>query len=90
MDAVAALPPGGGLTGAACAALGLSRAGFHRRSVVAKRPAAPSRPRPRPARALAAPERKAAAPSGFGLTEGAFNITARFPDIFGSLLAAPS
>ena len=59
MDAVAALPPGGGLIGAACAALGLSRASFHRRSAKARRPAAPIRARPRPARALDAPERQA-------------------------------
>ena len=59
MDAVAALPPGGGLIGAACAALGLSRASFHRRTATARRPPAPFRPRPRPARALAVPERQA-------------------------------
>ena len=59
MDAVAALPPGGGLIGAACAALGLSRASFHRRTATARRPPAPFRPRPRPARALAVSERQA-------------------------------
>lgn len=59
MDAVAALPPGGGLIGAACAALGVSRASFHRRSAKARRPAAPLRARPHPARALAAAERQA-------------------------------
>ena len=59
MDAVAALPPGGGLTGAACTALGLSRASFHRRTAKARRPPAPCRPRPRPARALAVCERQA-------------------------------
>ncbi len=59
MDAVAALPPGGGLIGAACGALGLSRASFHRRTATARRPRAPIPPRPRPARALAAPERQA-------------------------------
>ncbi len=41
MDAVAVLPPGGGLIGAACAALGLSRASFHRRTATARRPPAP-------------------------------------------------
>jgi len=59
MDAVAALPPGGGLIGEACAALGLSRASFHRRTATARRPPAPIRPRPRPARALAVAERQA-------------------------------
>ena len=59
MDVVAALPPGGGLIGAACAALGLSRASFHRRTATARRPPAPVRPRPRPARALAVSERQA-------------------------------
>jgi putative transposase len=59
MDAVASLPPGGGLIGAACAALGLSRASFHRRTATARRPPAPFRPRPRPARALAVSERQA-------------------------------
>ncbi len=59
MDAVAALPPGGGLIGAACGALGLSRASFHRRTATARRPPAPIPPRPRPARALTARERQA-------------------------------
>ena len=59
MDAVAALPPGGGLIGEACAALGLSRVSFHRRTATARRPPAPIRPRPRPARALAVAERQA-------------------------------
>jgi putative transposase len=59
MDAVAALPPDGGLIGAACGALGLSRASFHRRTAAARRPPAPIRPRPSPARALALPERLA-------------------------------
>ena len=59
MDAVAALPPGGEMIGAACAALGLSRASFHRRTAAARRPPAPIRPRPRPARALAVAERQA-------------------------------
>ena len=59
MDAVAALPPDGGLIGAACGALGLSRASFHRRTAAARRPPAPIPPRPTPARALAAPERRA-------------------------------
>ena len=59
MDAVAVLPPDAGLIGAACAGLGLSRASFHRRAAAARRPPAPIRPRPKPARALAAHERHA-------------------------------
>ena len=59
MEAVAALPPDGGLIGAACAALGLSRASFHRRTAAARCPRAPIRPRPTPARALAVAERQA-------------------------------
>jgi len=59
MDAVAALPPYGGLIGAACAALGLSRASFHRRTAAARRPPKPLKPRPKPARALTVAERKA-------------------------------
>jgi putative transposase len=59
MDAVAALPPEAGLIGAACEALGLSRASFHRRTAAARRPPAPITPRASPARALTAPERRA-------------------------------
>jgi putative transposase len=59
MDAVAALPPDGGLIGAACAGLGLSRASFHRRTAAARRPPAPIRRRPSPARTLATRERQA-------------------------------
>jgi len=59
MDAVAALPSGGGLIAAACGALGLSRASFHRRTAAARLPPEPIKPRPSPARALAAPERQA-------------------------------
>jgi putative transposase len=58
MDAVAALPLDGRLIGAACAGLGLSRASFHRRTAAARRPPAPVRPRPSPARTLAARERQ--------------------------------
>src|SRR5208283_5566532 len=39
--------------------LGLSRSSFHRRTAQARRPAAPIPSRPRPARALAVPERQA-------------------------------
>ena len=58
MDALAALAPEPGLMGAACRALGLSRASFHRRRAAARRPPAPVRARPSPARALAASERQ--------------------------------
>jgi putative transposase len=55
MDALAALPPGGGMIAASCAALGLSRASLHRR----KRPALAARPRAKSGRALDANERRA-------------------------------
>ena len=55
MDALAALPPGGGMIAASCAALGLSRASLHRR----KRPARAARPRAKSGRALDANERRA-------------------------------
>ena len=58
MDAVAALLPDRGLMGAACEALGLSRASFHRRRTAGRRPPRACRPRPKPARALAANERQ--------------------------------
>jgi putative transposase len=57
MDAVAALAPEPRVIAAACAALGLPRASFHRRQRAARRaPMSPS-PRPTPARALGAIER---------------------------------
>jgi putative transposase len=59
MAAVAALAPAPGVIGAACAAVGLSRATFHRRQAAAGRPPPPLRPRPKPARALAPSERQA-------------------------------
>jgi len=57
MDAVAATAHEAGVIAAACAAVGLSRASFHRRQAAASRPAAPPPPRRKPARALAAEER---------------------------------
>ena len=57
MDAVAALAPGRGVINAACAAVGLAPATFHRRRA-AKRLPAPIRLRPRPTRALAVEERQ--------------------------------
>ena len=59
MDAVAAQAPAPGVIGAACAAVGLSRATFHRRQAAAARPPAAVRPRPKPARALGQSERQA-------------------------------
>jgi putative transposase len=59
MDVLAALAPGCGVIAAACLALGLSRATFHRRQVAARLPLVAVRPRPRPARALAVTERQA-------------------------------
>ncbi len=58
MDAVAATAPAAGVIAAACAAVGLSRASFHRRQVAAKRPPAPIRSRLKPARTLAVDERQ--------------------------------
>ena len=58
MDAVAALAPATGMITAACAALGLSRASFHRRQAAAARPVVPLRLKPKPARALATGERQ--------------------------------
>lgn len=58
MDAVAALAPQSGVIAAACAALGLPRASFHRYRAAATRPLARVRQRPKPARALATDERQ--------------------------------
>ena len=58
MQAVAELAPNCGVITAACAALDLSRASFHRRQAATTRPPVPVRPRPKPARALAANERQ--------------------------------
>ena len=58
MDVLAALAPGCGIIAAACLALGVSRATFHRHQATAKSPPAPIAPRPKSARALAEPERK--------------------------------
>jgi putative transposase len=55
MDAISALPKGGGMIAASCAALGLSRASLHRRA----RPAQAVRPRAKSTRALDANERQA-------------------------------
>lgn len=57
MEALAALAPGSGIIAAACDALGVSRATFHRRQVAAARPPAAHRQRPTPARAIPQPER---------------------------------
>jgi putative transposase len=51
MDAVVALTPASGLTKAACAALGLSRASVQRRRAGLLAPPAEPRPRPKPSRA---------------------------------------
>src|SRR3954469_25009739 len=56
-QALAELPPGRGLT-AACAALGIARAGVYRERARRARPPAPPRPRPTPHRALSAAERR--------------------------------
>jgi transposase InsO family protein len=59
MAAVIALAPASGLAAAACAALGVSRASVHRHRGCLKRPPAPSRPRPKPKRALSTEQRLA-------------------------------
>ena len=53
-----ALAPASGMTAAACAALGVSRASVQRRRARLAAPPAPPRPRPRPARALTAPQQQ--------------------------------
>jgi putative transposase len=58
MHAVATTATEASVIAAACAAVGLSRATFHRRMVTGKRSASPSRLRPKPARSLAADERQ--------------------------------
>jgi transposase InsO family protein len=55
-EAIVALAPAGGLTVAACAALGVSRASVQRRRARLTEPAAITHPRPRPARALTVPQ----------------------------------
>lgn len=58
MAELAALKPNSGMLAAACDALGVSRATFHRRQVAAARPPVARSPRPTPARALPKPERQ--------------------------------
>jgi len=58
-EAVVALVPASGMTAAACIALGVSRASVQRRRARLIAPAAVSRPRPKPARALTVPQRQA-------------------------------
>src|SRR5260370_4160340 len=58
-EAVVALAPASGMTAAACIALGVSRASVQRRRARLIAPAAVSRPRPKPARALTVPQRQA-------------------------------
>ena len=55
MDAVAATVPEAGMIAAACTAVGLSRATFHRRLAAAKRP---------PARGRSPPTQTGARPGG--------------------------
>jgi len=58
-EAVVALVPASGMTAAACIALGVSRASVQRRRARLIAPAAVSRSRPKPARALTVPQRQA-------------------------------
>jgi putative transposase len=57
-EAVVALAPASGLTAAACAALGVSRASVQRRRGRMTAPPAIVRPRPRPIRALSVPRQQ--------------------------------
>jgi len=57
-NAVVALVPAGGITKAACAALGVSRASVQRRRARLAAPPAIPRLRPRPVRALTAPQQQ--------------------------------
>src|SRR5664279_2544449 len=57
-EAVVALVPASGLTSAACAALGVSRASVQRRRARLTAPPAIVRPRPRPTRALSVPQQR--------------------------------
>ena len=59
MEAVVSLPAGGGLTAAACDALGVARATVYRRRARRAGPMAASPSRPRPSRALTDDERQA-------------------------------
>ncbi len=58
-QAVAAMPPGSGMTAAVCAALGVSRASVQRRRSRLETPPPAARPRPAPARALSGAQRQA-------------------------------
>jgi putative transposase len=58
MEALARLAPKSGMIAAACDALGVSRATFHRRQVALARPTPVVRPRPAPARKIRGPERQ--------------------------------
>ena len=58
MEVLGALAPDCGIIAAACAAVGVSRATFHRHQAAAKKPPVIARPRTQPRRALAAPERQ--------------------------------
>ena len=57
-DAIVALAPGSGMSAAACAALGVSRATVHRKRARLHAPPAMARARPRPARALTVPQQQ--------------------------------
>jgi transposase InsO family protein len=57
-EAVVALAPGGGMTAAVCAALGVSRATVHRKRERLTAPPAVTCPRPRPVRALTVPQQQ--------------------------------
>ncbi len=57
-DAIVALPPASGMTKAVCAALGVSRASVQRRRALLAAPPEIRHPRPKPPRALTAPQQQ--------------------------------
>jgi len=57
-DAAVAVVPANGMTAAACAVLGISRATVHRKRARLHAPPAMARARPRPARALTVPQQQ--------------------------------
>ena len=57
-DAIVAFAPGSGMTAAACAGLGVSRATVHRKRARLHAPPAMAHARPRPARALTVPQQQ--------------------------------
>ena len=81
-NALAALTPASGITKAACAALGISRASVQRRRASQMHPPLPPRPRPRPQRALSIPQQQTV----LGLLHEPRFADQAPPEIYASLL----